>query len=198
MHRLGTLLRNVAPVIGMIVLGACAKKAHAPIVAAAPAPPPVWPVRSPDFRDLVPGQVRQITPVVPLAQETSQQREGNTLTLTGTDFQGYEIALYTLKPRDGGGVAVELDSVETTKGAEVTKETQPRLPLLQFPDYVRYIRLLYFLRVSDADHNMAVLASDDVDRLNALTKQVQADPAGGCKDQGRVFCRWAPPGVAVN
>src|SRR5580658_4989757 len=139
-----------AAFLGWLVLSGCAKKALAPVVAAAPAPPPpVWPVRSPDFRDLTPGPIRQITPVVPLRQETSQQQEGLTITLTGTDFQGYETALYTFKPRDGGGVDVELDSVETTKGDQVTKETQPRLPLFDFPKCVRYIRLLYFLRVSE-------------------------------------------------
>jgi hypothetical protein len=184
--------------LALVAALGCGRKTHAPVVAAAPKPPPIWPVRSPDFRDLVPGQIRQVTPVVPLERETSQQQDGKTITLAGTDFQGVETALYALKPRAGGGVEVELDSVETSNGDELTKETQPRVPLLQFPDYVRYIRLLYMLRVSDADHNFAVLGSDDVDRLNALTKQVQAAPTSGCQNLGHTFCRWVPKGIAVN
>jgi hypothetical protein len=118
--------------------------------------------------------------------------------LTGTDFQGYETAIYSLKARNGGGVAVELESVETTKAGQTTKEAKPRVALFRFPARVRYIRLLYLIRVSGSDHNMAVLGSDNVDRLNAHTSQVQADPAGGCRNQGRAYCSWVPQGIAVN
>jgi hypothetical protein len=45
---------------------------------------------------------------------------------------------------------------------------------------------------------MAMLGSDDVDRLNALTKQVQGDPAGGCRNMRRAYCSWIPQGIAVN
>jgi hypothetical protein len=165
------------------------------------APAAKWPVKSPDFVDLVPGSVRQVTPIFAsggFVAEGPQQQNGKVITLTGTDLQGYETAIYSLKARSGGGVAVELESVETTKAGQTTKEAKPRVALFQFPGRVRYIRLLYLIRVSGSDHNMAVLGSDNVDRLNALTRQVQADPAGGCRNQGRVYCSWVPQGIAVN
>jgi hypothetical protein len=69
--------------------------------------------------------------------------------------------------------------------------------LFQFPRPVRYIRLLYLLRVSSANHNVAMLGSNDVVRLNELTSLVLSD-AASCKDLRRAYCRWVPQGIAVN
>jgi hypothetical protein len=183
-----------------IALAGCANRTHAP-VAALPAAVK-WPVKSPDFVDLLPDwRVREITPIFTsggFVAKGLEIREGNTITISDTDFEGYETAMYTLKPRPGGGVDVTLESVETNKDGQITKELKPRVMLFQFPRRVRYIRLLYLLRVSTADHNMAVLGSNDVDQLSDLTKQVQTDPAGGCKDLRRAYCRWLPQGIAVT
>lgn len=182
-------------------LAGCAKKTAVPVVAAA-TPAPKWPVKSPDFVDLLPNwQIREITPIFTSGGYVAkgiEKQEGLTISLDGTGFEGYEMALYTLKPRPGGGVAVGLESVETKKGDDITKDVKPRVPLFQYPRRVRYIRLVYLLRVSDSDHNMAILASDDVDRLNELTKQVQSDPAGGCRNVRRAYCNWVPQGIAVT
>lgn len=182
---------------------------------AAPGTPPAltWPVKSPDFIDLVPGVVREVTPIFtsgafviprrpqepgPGPAEGNVQQGPSVITLEGTDFEGYETVLYTLKPRNGGGIEVALTSVEITKGDQTTAAAKPRVLLFQFPRRVRYIRLLYLIRVSESDHNMAVLGSDDVDRLNAFTKEVQSDPTAGCKNARRAFCSWVPQGIAVN
>ena len=184
-----------------LLLGGCAKRTSAP-VAAAPAPPPEWPVRSPDFIDLVPdSNVREVIPIFAsggfIAKGLTQQ-QGTTITLEGTGFQGYETALYALRPRaDGRGVRPELTSATTTIADQATAVSAPRVPLFQYPAYIQYIRLLYLIRVSEADHDMAILASDDVERLNALTKQVQSDPSS-CRDGSRTFCTWVPPGIAVT
>jgi hypothetical protein len=180
------------------ILSGCVKRVHAP---AAAAPAMKWPARSPDFIDLVPGSVREVTPIFAsggFVAKGLEQQSGNVITLTGTDFEGYETAIYTLKAREGGGVEVGLTSVETTKGSQTTAEIKPRVPLFQFPRRVRYIRMLYLIRVSGADHNMAVLGSDEVDRLNMLTTQVQDDPVGGCRNVRRAYCSWIPQGIAVN
>ena len=183
------------------VLAGCAKKT--PVVPVAAAVPTVrWPVKSPDFVDLLAdSQVREITPIFTSGGYVAkgiEKQEGLTISLSNTDFEGYETALYSLKPRPGGGVEPALASVETKKGDQVTPETKPRVPLFQYPRRVRYIRLLYLLRISNSDHNMAILASDDVDRLNELTKQVQGDPAGGCRNVRRSYCNWVPQGIAVT
>ena len=184
-----------------LLLAGCAKKTPVP-VAAAPAPPPEWPVRSPDFIDLVPdSNVREVIPLFASGGFVAKglaQENGFTITLTGTDFRGYETALYAMKPRDDGrGVTPELTSATTTKDDQTAPVPAPRVPLFQYPGSVRYIRLLYLIRVSEADHDMAVLASDDVDRLNELTKQVQSDPSN-CHDGNRIYCTWVPQGIAVT
>jgi hypothetical protein len=186
-----------------LMLTGCAKKALAPLVAAVPPPAPVkYPVISPDFVDLLPEWgIREVTPIFPYAGFVARglaQQEGTTITLAGSDIEGYEIALYRLKPQDNDFVDMEIESVETTKGDQVTKEEMPRAPLFQYPGRVRYIRLLYLVRVSESDHNMAILASDDVDQLNALTKRAQADPDNGCKNELRAYCTWVPQGIAVQ
>jgi hypothetical protein len=194
---------RLVPVVSMVFLASCANKAHAPVAAA---PVVKWPVKSPDFVDLLPDwKVREVTPIFAsggfVAKKGTAKEEGDithlTITISGSDFQGYETAMYSLQPKPGGGVDAKLESVETNKSGQITKELKPRVLLFQFPRRVRYIRLLYLLRVSTADHNMAILGSNDVDQLNDLTKQVQADPAG-CKDLRRAYCRWLPQGIAVT
>lgn len=181
-----------------LLLADCVKKAP---VAATPTPV-AWPVKSPDWVDLLPDwQVREITPIFSSGGFVAKGvtiEKGNTITISNTDFEGYETAMYSLQPRPGGGVDARLASVETNKSGQITKEIKPRAQLFQFPRQVRYIRLLYLLRVSTADHNMAVLGSNQVDELNALTKQVQGDPEGGCKNMRRAYCSWVPQGIAVT
>lgn len=195
----GAGLRLVVLAVAALILASCANKAHAPVAAG---PAVKWPVKSPDFVDLLPDwHVREITPIFAsggfVAKAGSEKQEGLTITISGSDFQGYETAMYSLKPRPGGGVDAKLESVETNKAGQITKEVKPRVLLFQFPRRVRYIRLLYLLRVSTVDHNMAMLGSNDVDQLNELTKQVQSDSAN-CKDLRRAYCRWVPQGIAVN
>jgi hypothetical protein len=139
--------------LSTLMLTACVQRKITAPVAAAPAAVK-WPVRSPDFVDLVPGSVREVTPIFAsggFVAKGPEQQNGNVITLTGTDFEGYETALYALKPRDGGGVEVRLDSVETSKSGRTAIEAKPRVLLFQFPRRVRYMRLLYLIRVSGAD-----------------------------------------------
>ena len=77
--------------------------------------------------------------------------------------------------------------------------SEPRAPVLPFgfPDKPAYIRLLYLQRLSEADHNMAVLAADRMTTLEEATKQIRADPAR-CASVDKIFCSWVPPRVAVR
>ena len=125
-------------------------------------------------------------------------QEGNAITITDYRLRGYEAATYSLKPKTGGGVDAQLTSVETNKAGVVAKALKPRVPLFQFPRQARYIRFLYLLRVSNADHNMAILGSNEVDQLNGLTKQVQSDPAAGCRNLRRAYCMLGAAGNRGN
>lgn len=185
-------------VLAGIVLTGCAK--HAPVAAVPQAP--TWPVKSPDWVDLEPGwRVREITPIFTsggFVAKGIEVQQGNTITISDTDFEGYETAMYSLDPAQGGGVRSRLETVETNKSGQITKEVKPRVMLFQFPRRVRYIRLLYLLRVSTADHNMAIIGANDPAELLQLTTQVQKNPEGGCANLRRAYCTWLPQGIAVT
>ena len=58
-------------------------------------------------------------------------------------------------------------------------------------------RLIYLTRLSDADHNMAVIAAADAAAVDRLTRAMQANPDQACTSTGESFCTWVPPRVAV-
>jgi hypothetical protein len=45
---------------------------------------------------------------------------------------------------------------------------------------------------------MAIVAARKLDALDSLTRQVQTNPAGGCKIDQRASCVWIPDGIAVR
>jgi len=58
-----------------------------------------------------------------------------------------------------------------------------------------HIRLLYLRRLSQADHNLAVVAADRMDILESATKQIRGDPnwpAATAKSSARGFRRTPP------
>jgi hypothetical protein len=110
---------------------------------------------------------------------------------------GFEIAHYDVAGRRGGRVHLEFLSAEVSNDGKTV--TEPRPPTLPFalPPKAAYIRLLYLQRVSQADHNMAVLAAGRMEILEAATKQIRADP-NSCRSDDKIVCSWVPPHVAVR
>lgn len=132
-------------------------------------------------------------------RELAAQTDGKTVTVdTGGDFLGYEIAYYTVQGRRGGGVRIEFASAEGTRSGVTASETKSIAPLFQLPRGVRYVRLIYLIRVSQVDHDMAVAAARDIGSLNALTLRVQAKPGEACRDGRDEWCSWVPQGIAVR
>ncbi len=70
--------------------------------------------------------------------------------------------------------------------------------LFELPENARYVRLLYVLRISHADHDMAVLATDKRETLDGFTREVQTNPSNACKIEPGTFCAWIPAGIAVR
>jgi hypothetical protein len=179
----------------LLVLGGCAKKRL-------PVPPPV--VRGPSYAELEAGwRVRVISPVLKsgrfILKTAEQQEEGNTITLrAGDEFQGYETATYAVGRHPQGGVRVALTDVILNKGGALKHPAKSFAPRLRMPGRLRHVRLLYTMKVSDADHNMAVLAATNSPRLAALTARVQAAPAAECRVSRNEYCEWIPAGVAVR
>ena len=116
----------------------------------------------------------------------------------GTDFVGYEVAHYEVKGQRRGRVRVEFNSAEVTKEGKTQPQPQSIMPLFQAAQRPIYLRLIYLIRISQADHNMAVVAAREVDALDALTREIQTNPADGCKVDRGASCVWIPDGIAVR
>jgi hypothetical protein len=116
----------------------------------------------------------------------------------GEDFIGYETAFYGVHPRKGGGVRLEFTSAEVTKEGEKTLQSHPQVQLFRLPRKAKFVRLFYLKRLSQADHNMAVVASNKMDVLEMCTSDIQRNPADACDGKRDCFCTWVPPGIAVR
>jgi hypothetical protein len=174
------------------ILAGCATH-KAPVPAAA-----VQPIGR-SYIDLQPGwRLRVVTPLLKSGgyrlKLGAQAADGSTVALSaGNDFLGYEVAYYAVKARNG----VEFVSAETTRDGQTAPQAEPVAHLFQLPHGVRYVRLIYLVRASQADHDMAVAAAKELRDLEALTRRVEMDPAGACREGQGAFCAWIPAGIAV-
>lgn len=170
---------------------------------------------SSEWIDLRPGwRVRVITPIVseggyvvkttPLEEQTTDGEASerrfpsatNAIVMSATtNLIGYEVSLYSVRPRRGGGVRVVFDSAEIHKKEQLTRSRRPIEPLFQFARSVRCVRILHLSRGTH-DHNAAILAADRRERLEVLTRQVESDPAE-CRLGQDALCSWIPPGIAA-
>jgi hypothetical protein len=156
------------------------------------------PVATPsrEYLDLQPGQrLRAITPILrsgglvldtPTLPSTSPDQPN--IVLTAPDFLGYEQANYLLAAPG----KVILQSAEDFINGQHTPRTTPRALLFRLPARTRHVRLLYLLRSSQQDHNMAILAAPNPARLNQLTDGARRNT---CPPP---HCTWVPVGVALT
>ena len=109
----------------------------------------------------------------------------------------FEITHFRVIGQRRGRVRLQFLSAGVSDDGKTVPE--PRAPVLPFalPPKAAYIRLLYLQRLSQADHNMAVVAADRMDVLEAATKQIRADP-NSCHSDDKIICSWVPPHVAVR
>lgn len=156
------------------------------------------------FLDLQPGwRLHVITPILKsggfVVHISKEQVRGNTIDLSSdADFVGYETSYYAVTARRGGGVSVQFSSAEVTKQGQAIGEAKPIAPLFRLPRSARYIRLIFLVRVSQADHDMAVAAANRTAALDELTKRIQTDPDHACKNGDGFACAWIPDGIAVR
>ena len=159
-----------------------------------------------DYLDIQPGwRLTVVTPILKsggyiLQTPDKASGSGNTFTISaGADFEGYEVSHYRAEAQRGGRVRVEMNSAEITKEGETEPQsTSIAPPMFQTARGATHLRLIYLVRVSQADHNMAVVTARNIDALDALTRQVRTDPANGCKADRSTACVWVPEGIAVR
>ena len=194
----GPLARSAsAPVLLVtLTIAGCATRAPHPPVPAA--------VRHPDYIDLQPGwSVRVVTPLTKSGkykvETTPIEATGNTLTLKATDdLLGYEEDFYEVRPL-AKGVTIRFQSATThLVNGTSAKRQQPVLPLLQIPENTPYVRLLFLTCESRTDYDGAILAGASPAVLDAMTRQVEEDPAQGCMTEEQSMCRWIPLGISVQ
>jgi hypothetical protein len=151
------------------------------------------------FIDLETGwRLRVVTPILKSGgyrlSAAGEAGEGGSITLrAGDEFLGYELAYYMVKRRNG----IAFQSAVTMRDGKTIPQAAPMVNLFSLPHGVRHVRLIYLVRISQADHDMAVAAAGNMEALEALTRRVQANPADGCRSTRDVFCGWIPGGIAV-
>jgi hypothetical protein len=163
--------------------------------AAVLAPPPV------DFLELRAGSTVQV--VIPLTRSGSyvlpsiRQHKANDFDIkVDDDFLGYEKVLYKVKSREHGGVQIQFTQANDWERGKTSNAKEARLKLFEDLADFRLIRLVYLTRESQADHNMAIVASNDMDALRASTNSVTQ--TAECRSDANTVCRWVPEGVAVT
>jgi len=112
------------------------------------------------------------------------------------DFLGYEISWYALQPRPAGaGSRVVFAKAESHIGDQVTTAQQPRTNHFRFPEDAAYYRLFYLTRVSQADHNVALLSARSRAELDHQALAFSTDPDACAKVP---TCVALPKEVAVT
>jgi hypothetical protein len=185
-----------SPALGPATIAMKTEPASSPPAEAAP------PHEDPhDFIDLQPGWRLRVTAAITKSGRmpvpaTSGKLSGGTMTLSvSTDFEGYETSYYSVETQERGGVAIRFVSAELVAAGKSIPEPEPRLHIFRLPPDTRVVRLAYFTRLSNADHDMAIISGPDEASVVKLSRKIHA--SGGCADSERASCSWVPPGVAV-
>jgi hypothetical protein len=154
------------------------------------------------YMDLMPGErLRILIPVLSSGgyQVTwgSERIEGNTIVLSATNLVGYEMSYYSIEDKGKGKVRLKFSFAERTiNGKTAPAPSAPKLPF-PLPMKTQHIRLVYLVRQSQSDHNMAITAAKNLYALNTFTERLKNDP-GMCRREGEIFCTWVPAGIAVR
>jgi hypothetical protein len=158
-----------------------------------------------DYIDLQAGwRIRVVTPILQSGMFKVQSQElrtsnGAVVLKTSDDFQGYETDFYMAHGQDQAGTAVQFISAEVTdiNGKRMPKP-HPTVPLFVFPHGIQYVRLLFLTRVSQAEHNEAIIGASSLAKLEQLTQRLEANPEENCRDSAEEVCSWVPEGISVQ
>ena len=126
-----------------------------------------------------------------------EQTKDSSVVLSAAGLAGYQSSYYSAVGSTDGIVRLRFQSAESTKdGKTAALAKAPELPFA-LPPKRQHVRLLYLVRQSGSDHNMAIVASKHLAPLNSFTQRVKNDP-NLCRSNGEIFCSWVPAGIAVR
>ncbi len=124
------------------------------------------------------------------------QGNGNTMVCSAPNLIGYQMSYYSVDPAGSGRVRLRFTSAETTiDGKQESGSSEVRLPLAP-PTGAAHIRLIYLIRVSQSDHNMAIIWAKNTEALNAFTDRLNSDPT--VCGRGEISCTWVPEGIVLR
>jgi hypothetical protein len=125
------------------------------------------------------------------------ETNGNEITLSARNLTGFQLLHYSAEGDQTGKIQLKFVTAEITKvGHTHTQMVPPPMPF-PLPQTKQFVRLVFLVRVSEADHNMAIIAAGDRTALASFTTQVSRNPAA-CQTANKLFCVWVPQGVAVR
>jgi hypothetical protein len=155
--------------------------------------------RDTGYLDLQPGwRLRVVTPIlrsggyqVKTVEKTSA--DGTIILNVEQGFLGYQTDFYSVSSPAKGHTIISFRRGEFTSTDQVkTSKASPAVKLFNLDGDTRYVRLLFLTRVSDAEHDEAVLAAASQMALDALTAEVETNPVANCKSQPEGDCSWVP------
>jgi hypothetical protein len=163
------------------------------------APPTAAQSVAPDFLDLEPGWRLRIT--TPLfrhdASATQEPSAPGTITLKAPEGFAYETAYYAILRGPDRVLGFELASGTVVRDGKPTNEAPTLGWRIQPSIAATLARLIYLTRLSESDHNMAVVATLNAPALESLTRRIGESPEQACISTADAFCAWVPAGVAV-
>lgn len=165
-------------------------------------PPPVNTSTDNSYLDLVAGtRLRLVVPLLKNGDSTvsmsAQKGADGAIVLSANNLVGYRTSFYFVEGHAKGEVRLRFIGAQTTRNGKTdADEKEPAVPFT-LPSKAQHVRLIYYVRASPSDHNMAIAGSKDMNALIAFTERFETDPAV-CGTDTRVFCSWVPPGVALR
>jgi hypothetical protein len=142
--------------------------------------------------------------LLPLAKEENSgvaancvPGNGNAMVCSAPNLIGYQMSYYSVDPAGGGSVRLRFTSADITiDGKKEPGSSAVQLPFA-LPTGAAHIRLIYLIRVSRSDHNMAIVGAQNPDALNVFTDRLNSDPSV-CGQDGEIFCTWVPEGIVLR
>lgn len=174
-----------------------------------PLPPAEAPV---DYVELHPGwRVRVVIPnistggyIVPMGET---HMEGNTIVGTASkEFVGYETDYYSVEGnassnagrRNDGESRLRFKRAVVSESGKLSHRQKPGLEILPSSLEIKFVRFVYLVRQSHADHDMVILGASARPELERLTAQVAAGDLSACVASAQIFCKVVPAGIAVT
>ena len=153
------------------------------------------------YMDLKPGSKLRV--VMPLtnsgrfrADDLARGESGGDF-VSSDDLVGYRTMYYSVRGARHGEARLQFVSAEETRDGKTVAKPESPAPPFRLPPRSGHIRLIYLVRRSQSDHDMAIVAAKGMEALNAFTGRLKDHP-DLCDAKAEVFCAWVPAGVALR